>query len=84
MTTVEGGMICTNDEDLYHEFLLLRSHGMLRELPDEQVKESQIKLILCLLLCVMDSTSEAQTFMQNLDCYNYQISTQQSNAGMKT
>ena len=39
MTTMEGGMICTNDEDLYHEFLLLRSHGMLRELPpDEQVK----------------------------------------------
>lgn len=35
MTTIEGGMVCTDDEDLYHEFLLLRSHGLLRELPPE-------------------------------------------------
>jgi CDP-6-deoxy-D-xylo-4-hexulose-3-dehydrase len=34
MTTIEGGMICTDGEDLYHQFLLLRSHGMLRELPE--------------------------------------------------
>jgi len=36
MTTIEGGMICTDDEELYHQFLLLRSHGMLRELPADK------------------------------------------------
>jgi len=39
ITSIEGGMVCTNDEDLYHHLLLLRSHGMLRELPEaERVK----------------------------------------------
>ena len=33
MTTIEGGMVCTNDEELYHLLLMLRSHGMSRELP---------------------------------------------------
>ena len=33
MTTVEGGMLCTNSEDLYKMFLLKRSHGLARELP---------------------------------------------------
>ena len=33
MTTVEGGMVCTNDEELYHLLLLKRSHGLARELP---------------------------------------------------
>ncbi len=36
MTTIEGGMMCTDDKDLYHELLLLRSHGLLRELPEEE------------------------------------------------
>ena len=36
MTTIEGGMVCTDDEDLYHELLLLRSHGLLRELPPDE------------------------------------------------
>lgn len=35
MTTIEGGMICTNNEEMYHQCLLLRSHGLLRELPQE-------------------------------------------------
>lgn len=35
MTTVEGGMLCTNDEELYKLFLLKRSHGLARELPPE-------------------------------------------------
>lgn len=35
MTTVEGGMMCTNDEDLYKLFLLKRSHGLARELPEK-------------------------------------------------
>ena len=33
MTTVEGGMICTDNKNLYHLFLLKRSHGLARELP---------------------------------------------------
>ena len=33
MTTVEGGMICTNDEELYKLLVLKRSHGLARELP---------------------------------------------------
>ncbi len=35
MTTIEGGMISTNDEDLYKLLLLKRSHGLARELPKE-------------------------------------------------
>lgn len=42
MTTIEGGMVCTDDEDLYHELLLLRSHGLLRELPEAQRKIRQV------------------------------------------
>lgn len=33
MTTVEGGMVCTDSEELYHLALLKRSHGLARELP---------------------------------------------------
>ncbi len=36
MTTIEGGMVCTDNEELYHTLLLLRSHGLLRELPEDQ------------------------------------------------
>lgn len=35
MTTVEGGMICTNDEELFKLSILKRSHGLARELPDK-------------------------------------------------
>tara|TARA_A100001515_G_scaffold143826_1_gene146020 strand:- start:765 stop:1892 length:1128 start_codon:yes stop_codon:yes gene_type:complete len=42
MTTIEGGMVCTDDEDLYQELLLLRSHGLLRELPPEHRKARQV------------------------------------------
>ena len=34
MTTIEGGMICTNNYDLYKLLLLKRSHGLARELPE--------------------------------------------------
>lgn len=33
MTTVEGGMICTNDEEFYKLCVIKRSHGLARELP---------------------------------------------------
>jgi CDP-6-deoxy-D-xylo-4-hexulose-3-dehydrase len=35
MTSVEGGMICTGDEELFKLLLLKRSHGLARELPAE-------------------------------------------------
>jgi CDP-6-deoxy-D-xylo-4-hexulose-3-dehydrase len=31
MSTIEGGMICTNDSELYQVIRMLRSHGMVRE-----------------------------------------------------
>ena len=33
LTTIEGGMISTNDKLFYHTCLLKRSHGLARELP---------------------------------------------------
>ena len=35
ISTIEGGMICTNDKDAYHNLLMLRSHGMVREVKDK-------------------------------------------------
>jgi CDP-6-deoxy-D-xylo-4-hexulose-3-dehydrase len=44
MSTIEGGMVCTNDEELYQKIRMFRSHGMLRETTDSTfqatVKES--------------------------------------------
>lgn len=34
MSTIEGGMVCTNDKNAYLDLLQLRSHGMLREIKD--------------------------------------------------
>jgi CDP-6-deoxy-D-xylo-4-hexulose-3-dehydrase len=34
ISTMEGGMILTNDEELYHIMLSLRSHGWTRHLPE--------------------------------------------------
>jgi CDP-4-dehydro-6-deoxyglucose reductase, E1 len=34
MSTIEGGMVCTNDEELYQKIRMFRSHGMLRETTD--------------------------------------------------
>lgn len=34
MSTIEGGMICTNDEKVYYTLLQLRSHGWDRDLPE--------------------------------------------------
>ena len=36
MSTIEGGMICTNDKNAYHDLLMLRSHGMIREVKNEK------------------------------------------------
>ena len=39
MTTIEGGMICTNDEKLYEMARIFRSHGMVREAVNSKTKE---------------------------------------------
>ncbi|HXG51082.1 MAG TPA: DegT/DnrJ/EryC1/StrS aminotransferase family protein [candidate division Zixibacteria bacterium] len=38
MSTVEGGMISTDDEDLYETLRMLRSHGMTREVKSEALR----------------------------------------------
>ena len=39
MTTIEGGMICTNDEKIYEMTRIFRSHGMVREAINENTKK---------------------------------------------
>ncbi len=36
MSTIEGGMICTNDKKEYFNLRMLRSHGMIREVKDNK------------------------------------------------
>ena len=40
MTTIEGGMVCTNDPLVYQLSLMVRSHGMSRELTDDNLRSS--------------------------------------------
>jgi len=40
MTTIEGGMICTNDEKVYELMRMLRSHGLAREMVNKTHKQS--------------------------------------------
>lgn len=40
MSTIEGGMICTNDEEVYQQVRMLRSHGMVRESSDPVVRKA--------------------------------------------
>jgi len=40
LSTIEGGMVCTNNSDLYETVRMLRSHGMVRESTSESVKHS--------------------------------------------
>ena len=42
LTTIEGGMICTNDEEFYQLLLSMRSHGMLRENPNTNYRNKFI------------------------------------------
>ena len=43
MSTIEGGMICTNDEHFYQVCRALRSHGMTREITNEDFKHQIIE-----------------------------------------
>lgn len=39
MSTIEGGMICTDDPVVYQQVRMLRSHGMVREANDPEVRK---------------------------------------------
>lgn len=43
LTTIEGGMICMNDPDLYQMVRMLRSHGMVRESSDDSFKNQYMR-----------------------------------------
>ncbi len=43
MTTIEGGMICTNNKKIYELSKILRSHGMLRESKNKKFENKFIK-----------------------------------------
>ena len=43
MSTIEGGMICTNNKKIYHIARALRSHGMAREIDDKKEENKIIK-----------------------------------------
>lgn len=38
MSTIEGGMVCTSCYKTYNNILMLRSHGMLREIEDKSIQ----------------------------------------------
>ncbi len=43
LSTIEGGMICTNNEKIYQTVRMLRSHGMAREAGSKSFEKKQIK-----------------------------------------
>ena len=43
MSTIEGGMVCTNDRNLYETVRMLRSHGMVRETTADEIKRSYME-----------------------------------------
>tara|TARA_Y100000590_G_scaffold459639_2_gene617218 strand:- start:69 stop:1232 length:1164 start_codon:yes stop_codon:yes gene_type:complete len=42
MSTIEGGMICSNERKIYHLAKMLRSHGMAREIGDKRIENKII------------------------------------------
>src|SRR6185436_604964 len=43
MSTIEGGVICTNDSTLYQTARMLRSHGMVREATLDEIKRGYVE-----------------------------------------
>jgi len=43
LSTIEGGMVCTDDENLHQKLRMLRSHGMTREAKSAEVKQDYIE-----------------------------------------
>jgi CDP-6-deoxy-D-xylo-4-hexulose-3-dehydrase len=44
MSTIEGGMVCTNSPEVYHTLRMLRSHGMVRECGSEPMVKNYQKV----------------------------------------
>ncbi len=40
MTTIEGGMICTNNKKIYEMIRMYRGHGMVREMKDNNLRKT--------------------------------------------
>jgi CDP-6-deoxy-D-xylo-4-hexulose-3-dehydrase len=40
MSTIEGGMVCTDDPEVYQQLCMLRSHGMVREAKDPALQQA--------------------------------------------
>jgi len=40
MSTIEGGMVCTNDEEFYETVRMFRAHGMVREMKSAERKKA--------------------------------------------
>ena len=43
LSTIEGGMVCTNDENLYEAIRMFRGHGMVRELSSDSRKRDFVE-----------------------------------------
>ena len=43
MSTIEGGMVCTNNKQIYEICRMMRGHGMLREVMDKSYEKKIIK-----------------------------------------
>ena len=43
MSTIEGGMVCTNNEKIYETLRMLRSHGMIRESVTDEIKREFVE-----------------------------------------
>jgi len=43
MSTIEGGIVSTNDEEFFETIRMLRSHGMTREISSPQIRERWVK-----------------------------------------
>jgi CDP-4-dehydro-6-deoxyglucose reductase, E1 len=43
LSTIEGGMVCTNDKKIYEKIRIMRGHGMLRESTDNNYKKKIAK-----------------------------------------
>jgi len=43
MSTIEGGMVCTNDPEIHELARMFRSHGMVRESTDERLKKEYLR-----------------------------------------
>lgn len=43
MSTIEGGMVCTDDDAVYQQVRMLRSHGMVREASDAGLRAEYVR-----------------------------------------